>query len=145
MLAEVSTIVSGLTGSLYAKLVASVTYHLHSEDALFARAIIMSGTWFLTGPLGFDDHERNYWLAMEALGLKDKTGEERVKALLEMPAEDLLAKLPPSVLIAPAIDGDMVLSHPTHSQVVDRGSTTPKGKRWCKDLMIGDAQMDVSR
>lgn len=104
----------------------------------------MSGTWFLTGPLSYESHEQNYTQAMEALGLSNASVEERIKALLEMPGREVISKVPPSVQSAPAIDGDMALSSATHAQTADKDSTVPKGKSWCRDLMIGDAEMDVS-
>lgn len=104
----------------------------------------MSGTFFLTEPLPYKLHEQNYAQAMAALGLSDASAEERLKVLLEIPGQELISKIPPSVQSAPAIDGDMVLSAATHSQIADKNSTIPKGKNWCKELMIGDAEMDVS-
>ncbi|KAL3477482.1 Alpha/Beta hydrolase protein [Aspergillus californicus] len=124
---------------------ASVTYHLSSEKALFKRAISMSGTYFLTQPLPYEAHEENYQKAISALGLSDiASPEDRVKALLEIPAADIVARLPPSILAVPAIDGDLVPSAPSHAQTSSMASDVPKGKNWCHDLMIGDAQMDAS-
>lgn len=125
-------------------LLASVTYHLHSDEALFKRAIVMSGTYFLTEPQSYELHEQNYQQAIAALGLSDATAEERLQVLLETPGQVLVSKIPPSVFSTPAIDGDMVLSTTTHDETSDKNSNIPKGKSWCKELMIGDAQMDVS-
>ncbi|RHZ63669.1 hypothetical protein CDV55_106327 [Aspergillus turcosus] len=123
---------------------ACVTYHLDSDEQLFKRAIVMSGTCLLIQPLPYDLHEQNYQQAIAALGLADARPEERIKALLETPAEDLVAKIPPAVLAVPAIDGDMVSTAVAYAQVADKGSNFPRGKKWCEDLMIGDAQMDAS-
>ncbi|KAL4898094.1 Alpha/Beta hydrolase protein [Aspergillus ambiguus] len=123
---------------------ASVTYHLNSERILFNRAIVMSGSYFLMQCLPYDVHEKNYQQAIAALGLTNASPDERVKTLLEMPGQDLIGKLPPSVLAAPAVDGDMVSSVGSFAETADRSSSVPKGKEWCKDLMIGDAQMDAS-
>ncbi|TPR04292.1 tRNA-splicing endonuclease subunit sen54 N-term family protein [Aspergillus niger] len=121
---------------------ASVTFHLDSETPLFKRAILMSGSRFFVQALPYDAHEENYRQAISALGLENATSDEKIKALLETPGQDLLAKLPPSVLTAPAVDGDMVPSTVTYAQVADRTSNIPKGKQWCRDLLIGDAQYD---
>lgn len=126
------------------KRIASVTFHLDSETPLFKRAILMSGSRFFVQALPYDAHEENYRQAISALGLENATSDEKIKALLETPGQDLLAKLPPSVLTAPAVDGDMVPSTVTYAQVADRTSNIPKGKQWCRDLLIGDAQYDVS-
>ncbi|RJE26204.1 Carboxylesterase [Aspergillus sclerotialis] len=123
---------------------ASVTYHLHSDEPLFKRAIVMSGTYFLTEPQPYEMHEQNYQKAMEALGLSNATADERLRVLLETPGQELISKIPPSVISAPAIDGDVVLSVATHAETSDKNSNVPKGKAWCKELMIGDAQMDAS-
>ncbi|KAF9889576.1 hypothetical protein FE257_007084 [Aspergillus nanangensis] len=123
---------------------ASVTYHLNSDKALFRRAIAMSGSYFLTQSLPYEIHESNYEQAISALGLTNATPEERIKALLDTPGQDLIARLPPSILAVPAIDGDMVLSASSYAETGDPNSNTPRGKHWCEDLMIGDAQMDSS-
>ncbi|GLB02197.1 hypothetical protein AtubIFM57258_003539 [Aspergillus tubingensis] len=123
---------------------ASVTFHLDSETPLFKRAILMSGSRFFVQALPYDAHEGNYQHAMSALGLQNATSDERIKALLETPGQDLLAKLPPSVLTSPAVDGDMVPSAVTYAQVADQTSDIPKGKQWCRDLVIGDAQYDIN-
>lgn len=103
----------------------------------------MSGTYFLIEPLSYDIHEQNYRQATAALGLSNATTGEKLRVLLETPGQELLSNIPPSVLSAPAIDGDMVLSAATHAETADKKSNIPKGKSWCKELMVGDAQMDV--
>ncbi|PYH96620.1 carboxylesterase [Aspergillus ellipticus CBS 707.79] len=123
---------------------ASITYHLDSESPLFRQAILMSGTRFFSHALSYDEHESNYHQAILELGLENATPEERVKTLLGMPGQDLLAKLPPTIKTAPAIDGDIVLSTLTHAQVADRTSDFPRGKNWCQRLLVGDAQLDKS-
>lgn len=120
----------------------SVTYHLHTEEALFKRAVVMSGTFLIPPPAPRDVHETNYLQVIEILGLKDAPVEERIKALLEAPAKDLANKLPLCAL--PAVDGDTVQTAPTFAQVSERDSNVPKGKAWCEDLLVGDTQMDVS-
>ncbi|KAL4920056.1 Alpha/Beta hydrolase protein [Aspergillus aurantiobrunneus] len=124
---------------------ASVTYHLNSEEALFKRAIAMSGTYFLSQPLPYDVHEQNYQKAITALGLSNaNSAEARIRALLEMPGADIVSRLPPSILAAPAIDGDLVPFAPSRAETGSTTSDVPKGKNWCHDLMVGDAQIDAS-
>ncbi|KAH1659251.1 hypothetical protein KXW87_002929 [Aspergillus fumigatus] len=123
---------------------ACVTYHLDSDEQLFKRAIVMSGTCLLIQPLPYELHEQNYQQAIAALGLTNASSEERIRALLETPGDDLVAKIPPTVLAVPAIDGTMVTSPVTYAQVADKNSDFPRGKKLCEDLMIGDAQMDAS-
>jgi hypothetical protein len=105
----------------------------------------MSGTSLFVQPLPYEVHEQNYKKAMAALGLADATAEERVKALLEMPGHELIAKLPPSVLVAPAIDSDIVLPGVTYTELGKPNSEALPGNSWCQDLLIGDAEIDVRR
>ncbi|KAL2004006.1 hypothetical protein VTN02DRAFT_1069 [Thermoascus thermophilus] len=123
---------------------ASVTLHLHADKPLFKRAIAMSGTFLLMTPLPYSVHEDGYQQAMKALGLEKATPEERVKALLETPPQDLISKIPPSVPMLPALDGDLIPSALTYAQTADKSQQTLKAKSWCKDLLIGDAQIDAS-
>ena len=103
----------------------------------------MSGSYFLVPSLPYEVHEQNYQQAVSALGLTEASADERIRALLETPGQDLIGKLPPTILTTPAIDGDMVSPIGSFTETADRNSSVPKGKMWCKDLMIGDAQMDV--
>ncbi|KAJ5611260.1 hypothetical protein N7510_007979 [Penicillium lagena] len=123
---------------------ASVTYHLHSDQALFKRAISLSGSFFLIRARLYEAHEGNYQQVIAALGLSDATPEKRLKALLETPVQDLVAKIPPSALTAPAIDGDIVHSDVSFEEVGKQDSNLPCGKSWCQDLMLGDAGQDAS-
>ncbi|KAE8376990.1 Alpha/Beta hydrolase protein [Aspergillus bertholletiae] len=123
---------------------ASVIYHLSSEVPLFKRAIAMSGSYLFTQALPYDTHEQNYRQAMLALGLENASTNEKIQTLLEKPAQELITKVPPSILAAPAVDGDLITSIATHAQTADRSSGLLKRKDWCTELMIGDCQMDAS-
>lgn len=103
----------------------------------------MSGTNLLMIPFPLSVHEQGYEDAMKAWGLADATPEERIKALLERPAQDLISKLPPTVSIGFAVDGDLIPTMPTFEEIGDKGKSYPKGKTWCKELLIGNAQIDV--
>jgi hypothetical protein len=104
----------------------------------------MSGNYFLIPPLPLSAHEENYKQAITALGLADIPAYERVRALMEIPAQELASRLEQSVIVAPAIDGDIVVDRPTFSDLADPKRIYPKGKNWCEALLIGDAEMDVS-
>ncbi|KAF3026155.1 hypothetical protein E8E15_007792 [Penicillium rubens] len=121
---------------------ASVMYHLNSTHPLFTRAIVMSGNYFLIPPLPLSTHEGNYKKAIVALGLADVPADERIRALMETPAHELASCLPPSIIAAPAIDGDIVVEYPTFQDLANPNSHQPKGKFWCQELLIGDSQMD---
>ncbi|KAE8392936.1 Alpha/Beta hydrolase protein [Aspergillus alliaceus] len=61
---------------------------------------LQSGSYFFTRALPYEVHEQNYQQAISVLGLENDTTEER---LLEAPGQELIAKLPPSVLAAPTV------------------------------------------
>lgn len=103
----------------------------------------MSGTSLLARALPYDAHEENYKRAMEALGLADVSAGDRVKALLEMPGQELISKLPPSVLTAPVLDGDLVRPGVTYEELGKLHSTALPGNEWCRALLVGDAEIDV--
>lgn len=103
----------------------------------------MSGNRFFSPSLPYESHEQSYKQAMAALGLAGASPEERIEALLKSPGEDLVAKVPPSITPTFAVDGDLVPSAITYSQLADKTNHIPKGKDWCQDLMVGDAQIDV--
>lgn len=103
----------------------------------------MAGTSLLLHALPNIAHEENYEKAMAALGLSDAPPEERVKALLGMPGEELVAKLPPGIAFAPALDGDLILPGTTYTEIAKPGSSFLPGKEWCQDLLIGNNEIDV--
>lgn len=103
----------------------------------------MSGSSLLIQALPYEIHEENYSKAVAALGLEDASAEDRIKALLEMPGQELVTKLPPSVRYVPALDSDIVVSGVTHSEIGSLESKVIPGKAWCQELLIGDAEVDV--
>ncbi|OOQ91322.1 putative carboxylesterase [Penicillium brasilianum] len=121
---------------------ASVMHHLHSTQPLFKRAIVMSGSYFLLPPLPLSKHEENYKEAMAALGLKHLPVDERIKALLDIPAQEIASHLLRSVIAAPAIDGDIITECPTFADLAAPNNEYPKAKAWCEELLVGDVQMD---
>lgn len=103
----------------------------------------MSGTSLLSKAIDYKEHEQNYESAINALGLADMSSSERVAAILEMPASELISKIPPSILTAPAVDGDIISSALTYTEIGILESNILPGKSWCSDLLIGDAEADV--
>jgi hypothetical protein len=103
----------------------------------------MSGTYLLLSPVSLDVQERSYQEAMKFWGLSDKNPEERIRFLLEAPA-DMLLKLPPSSLVATTLDNDLIPSRGSFNEVKCSQSIDPLGKSWCQDILIGDASADVS-
>ncbi|KAF5864899.1 hypothetical protein ETB97_006125 [Aspergillus alliaceus] len=81
-----------------------------------SREPLQSGSYFFTRALPYEVHEQNYQQAISVLGLENDTTEER---LLEAPGQELIAKLPPSVLAAPTADGDIIPSAPAYAQTAN--------------------------
>uniref|UniRef100_A0A9P3ENT3 Carboxylic ester hydrolase n=1 Tax=Aspergillus pseudoviridinutans TaxID=1517512 RepID=A0A9P3ENT3_9EURO len=133
-----------LAGMSAGAVTAAVTLHLRCSDNLFSRAIAMSGSYFMTPPLSLDAHEEGYRQAMKALGLADMTPEQRLRVLLDNPAQELMSKIPPTVPIAFATDGELIPSAMTFAQTKSYGGMKPEADGACIDLMIGNAQMDAS-
>lgn len=104
----------------------------------------MSGQNILTTPLPYEVHENSYEMAIKAWGFDKMSREERIKAIIESPAAELVEKMPPNVSPSFAVDGDLIPTPPTFAQISDKSSTSyPMGKSWCKEILIGDAQHDV--
>ncbi|KAJ5903533.1 carboxylesterase [Penicillium tannophilum] len=124
----------------------SGTLHLHSKLPLFKRLVSMGGTNLLMKPLPEGVNEQNYEKVLHLLNLHHLSAQERVKALRNMPAEDILAALPPGLPFLPTTGGDLDLPINNFEETYlgeSQGIMHP-GKSWCKDIMIGDCQMDGS-
>lgn len=118
----------------------SCTYHLQSEEPLFKRVVLMSGTSLLMSPIPEEAAEKNYRIAMEALDLGSATAERRINALLTMDATELRSKLM-MVPAVPIVDDDLPLTSHTFADITAGKARLP-GARWCKSVMIGDCQFD---
>jgi hypothetical protein len=104
----------------------------------------MSGTPVLMTSQPFAFHEQNYQRVIGFLGLENASTEERIKVLLKTPAQEIITKLGPSVLSVSAIDGNLILGETTFQKILNTATIHPRGKAWCRDILIGDAQHDVS-
>lgn len=107
----------------------------------------MGGTNLLMKPLPEGVNEQNYEKVLHLLNLNHLPAQERVKALRNMPAEDILAALPPGLPFLPTTGGDLDLPINNFEETYlgeSQGIMHP-GKSWCKEIMIGDCQMDVSQ
>jgi hypothetical protein len=104
----------------------------------------MSGTSLMIKPLPLPVSEFVYASIMQALGLEGLSGSERVKALLEVPSEKLVA-LPPNLPLLPIIDNTLITDVVMFSQISSKSEILAlPGRKWCDDLLIGDCQFDVS-
>ncbi|KAK2777060.1 hypothetical protein FQN52_003243 [Onygenales sp. PD_12] len=124
---------------------ASAWYHLHSKQPLFKRLILLSGSGLLSPPLAPPVIEFAYSSVTKALGLDGLSPEERVKAIVNLPADELLAKTP-RVPLLPALDGDVIPVETSFDKVSKLAESTAEfpGIEWCEDLLVGACQFDGS-
>jgi hypothetical protein len=122
----------------------ATTLHLYSPEKLFNRAIATGGSFLLVGPFSYDIYEGVYQQVLSALGLDKLEPEERIKQLLSLPIDDVIAKLPPYIAFLPVIDGDIVPTRPTYEAIAQQEDQSLPGKKWLDGFMIGDSQFDVS-
>jgi carboxylesterase type B len=124
----------------------STAVHLHSEQPLFKRAMLMSGSTLLMGPAPITAAEGNYQAALEALGLDSLTSQERLRKLVTMDAQQLRQTLlehgvAPKVSI-PLVDGGLCPVGVDFKAVIE-GSLDLPGRHWCEGVLLGDCQFDV--
>lgn len=122
----------------------SVNYHLLSQEPLFNRMMLMSGSALLLPAISLEAAEANYRRATEVLGLGCLTAEQRIQALLTMDGIELSDKLLQSgIPFIPVHDHDVldVMQPPTFENVTAASLEIP-GRTWCKAAIVGDCQFD---
>ncbi|KAF2641577.1 para-nitrobenzyl esterase [Massarina eburnea CBS 473.64] len=87
---------------------AAVLYQLFSKEALFTRAISMSGTPIMLKPLPISVAEMTYGMVVRGLNLENASVDERIERLTTITPEDLVAKTPMNASLIPYLDGDIV-------------------------------------
>lgn len=111
------------------------------------RCLSTGGAVLLFKPIPPAVTESAYQTIIKALGLADKSPEDRISALLTMPVDDLWQKIPMGTPLLPSIDGDTVPGAPGFAEVAsqsDNPAFPMPGRKWCSALMIGESQLDVS-
>lgn len=103
----------------------------------------MGGTALLMKPLPLFVHEMTYQAVLQSLGITATTAAERVQALLAVPIEEMMSKLPNGLPLQPAVDGDIIPIPAAFKDIGNLESSVVPGKQWCKALLIGDNQLDV--
>ncbi|KAF1949059.1 alpha/beta-hydrolase [Byssothecium circinans] len=123
----------------------SVTMFLLSKEPLMKRCLSTGGAALLFRPIPESVAEATYQKVIEIFGLADKPPEERIKALLTIPIDDLWQKVPPSTPLFPSVDGETVPGAPNFLNVSSK-ETHPEfpipGREWCSALMIGESKLD---
>jgi carboxylesterase type B len=125
----------------------STAVHLHSEQPLFKRAMLMSGSTLLKGPSPMAIADRNYQRASKVLGLDSLAPQGRVHELVSMDGQQLRSTLfqhgvAPLISI-PLVDGDLCPVGVDFKSVMD-GSLSLPGRQWCGSVLLGDCAFDVS-
>ncbi|EUC44269.1 hypothetical protein COCMIDRAFT_98770 [Bipolaris oryzae ATCC 44560] len=126
---------------------ASVIYLLGSKEPLMEQGLATGGTPLLVLPIPESVAESAYQNVIEAFGLAELSPEDRIKALLALPVDDLWQKAPPSAPMVPSIDNETVPGFPDFSTVSSQEEKTNfllPGRKWCKALMLGDSKLDGS-
>jgi carboxylesterase type B len=126
----------------------STAVHLHSEQPLFKRAMLMSGSTLLKGPSPMAVADGNYQKASKVLGLDSLAPRERIQKLVSMDGQQLRSTLlqhgvAPLVSI-PLVDGDLCPVRIDFKAVMDSSLNLP-GRQWCESVLLGDCAFDVSK
>ncbi|KAI4685004.1 uncharacterized protein J4E88_004447 [Alternaria novae-zelandiae] len=125
----------------------SATVLLCSEEPLMKRCLSTGGAVLLFKPIPDFVAESSYQKAIEAFGLTDKSPEDRIKALLSIPLDDLWQKVPPTAPMLPSVDKDTMPGSPdflTVSSQEDSPAFMMPGRKWCKAFMIGESKLDAN-
>ncbi|KAF2157524.1 alpha/beta-hydrolase [Myriangium duriaei CBS 260.36] len=120
---------------------ASVTYHLQSEEPLFKRAILLSGSDLLMKASPPTDDA--YDVACKALGLEGRPSDEKIKGLTTIAGLDMLGKIGRSAHTGPVVDGDLIKYTNTPDGLINGERKLPAIK-WIESVMIGDCAFDGS-
>jgi carboxylesterase type B len=125
----------------------SVTMLLCSEEPQMKRCLSTGGAVLLFAPFPMEAAEASYSQIIEALGLTDKSPEERIQGLLNAPQDHLWQKVPMTAPLLPVIDGETVPGQPdfkTISSLEDSSAFAMPGRKWCESLMIGESKLDAN-
>lgn len=110
---------------------------------MFSQASLFGGSSVLLKPLQPEAAESVYNSAIQALGLVQQSSEDRIKSLLSISAELMLAKASNEMIaVGPTIDHDLIPAAAT-LDANDMIESPISSNRWCKRLFSIDSQFDV--
>jgi carboxylesterase type B len=119
--------------------------HLELDEPLFQQYISMAGTAF-SRPRRPDAVQKAYAALTKELGLADASPEEQIQRLLKEVDTGSLGAWSRKYNLGPTLDGDLV-----PEALVFRNQVEPEaalktfpGLRYCKKILVGDCQFDVS-
>lgn len=104
----------------------------------------MAGTPLLMKPPPSLVGDLQYHKVLDALKIEAATEKERIELLLATPATEMLRRVPPSTVLVPIIDGDIVKSPALFKDWVHQDGLAENAHRWCSRILIGDCAFDVS-
>ncbi|KAE8383735.1 Alpha/Beta hydrolase protein [Aspergillus bertholletiae] len=124
---------------------ASGCFHLHSDEPLFHQFISMSGTSLLRArkPALL---ENSFATITNIFGTGDLPPREQVQNLVDLPLDELRAKVGRHIPIGPMLDGDFISEVTTFKALVNDDNTKRlfPGIYSCKRILVGDCQMDAT-
>jgi len=89
--------------------------------------------------------ETLYAVVTEKFGIKEPSPEAQVKAFLDLPIADLSTKIM-GLRIPPTVDDDIIRVIPSYKALYDPDGASKlfPSMKWCKRMLAGDCQLDVS-
>lgn len=119
--------------------------HLELDEPLFEQYISMAGTAF-SRPRRPDAVQKAYAGLTKELGVAEASPHEQIQRLLKEAETGFLGAQSRKYNLGPTLDGDLV-----PEALVFRNQVEPEvalktfpGLRYCKRLLVGDCQFDVS-
>lgn len=103
----------------------------------------MGGTPTLIPRLPIEVAESTYVSVLEKLGIFEDSSEERIRKLKQTDREDWITKLGPGLALTPVADKDEKTA-PFYQIGTPENTVSPPGSDWCRRIMLGDCEMDVS-
>jgi carboxylesterase type B len=112
----------------------SLHMHILSGKGLFDRAILMSGSGPVMGPLPLQHLEKGWKTLCDAAEISAETHEERLEELRSLSQYDITQKCGPTTSFSPLGDGKFL---PTSWRLGDPHPTSR-----CKEIIIGNVGME---
>lgn len=112
----------------------SLHMHILGGDPLFDRAILMSGSAPMMGPLPLEIFQAKWNILCQKAGVLEETGDKRLGHLRSLSA-DTLMQMSGSAVLPPLADGYLF----PHSWTL--GASQPPTR--CKEIIIGDSRVEA--
>ncbi|KAJ5665675.1 uncharacterized protein N7477_008123 [Penicillium maclennaniae] len=114
----------------------SISIHLHllAQHALFDRAIMMSGTAPILGPLSMEPYEKEWSRLCQKTGVTASTASKRLKQLRSLSTAEILQNSTPAAM-GPVADGKLLPEGWTYDDNV--------ANTRCKEFILGDTNVEA--